>query len=270
MKRRRKRAGSAHERSPRPRRAPGKEEQPDPKERRALFRVLACGAIFVSLIALKLVMPDNLTAVRGTLGSWLVRDADFSAAFSALGQTLSGKGAAAEKLGEAYTAVFGEREDKATEVSGEAEIPADSRGEKTEERVEELPFPYSAPLAGAVTSPYGWREHPSGAGEAFHSGVDLAAEEGEAIACFADGTVGVVGRSTELGHYLTVTHADGYSTLYAHCSRVLVSSGSGVRRGEILAEAGSTGNATGPHLHFELHRGNEYLDPAPYLSGREG
>ncbi len=63
--------------------------------------------------------------------------------------------------------------------------------------------------------------------------------------CFADGTVGVVGESTVLGKYLTVRHADGYETLYAHCSKITVSSGQSVLRGDTLGAVGATGNATG-------------------------
>ena len=77
--------------------------------------------------------------------------------------------------------------------------------------------------------------------------------------------VGVVAESVELGKYLTVHHADGVLTLYAHCSRITASSGSEVMRGDKLAEVGQTGNATGPHLHFEVRDGEDWLDPAQYL-----
>ena len=78
--------------------------------------------------------------------------------------------------------------------------------------------------------------------------------------------MGVVAQSVELGNYLTVHHANGILTLYAHCSRITVHSGDAVRLGDKLAETGSTGNATGPHLHFEVHDGEDCLDPAYYLS----
>ena len=63
-----------------------------------------------------------------------------------------------------------------------------------------------------------------------------------------------------------VAHENGYSTLYAHCSRVTASSGASVSRGEKIAEVGETGNATGPHLHFELHREGVYLNPIYYVA----
>ena len=98
-----------------------------------------------------------------------------------------------------------------------------------------------------------------------HYGVDLAANEGTEILCFADGTVIVVGESSSYGKYCMVEHAGGYSTLYAHCSRITVSSGAAVKEGQKIAEVGETGVATGPHLHFELQKNGTYLNPIYYV-----
>ena len=264
-----------------------------------LLRIVACGVIFVSLVALKLLSPGSMTGVRGTLGSWLVRDADFSAAFSAVGHAVSGEGGVLNSLENAYVAVFGEEQQEAQEVSGTAQVARDGMEPQSEDDrdradtadepaaqdesgtasldTRDLPahavaeqrilgFSYAAPLDGVITSGFGWREHPTSGREAFHYGVDIAADEGAAISCFADGTVGVVAESVELGKYLTVHHENGVITLYAHCSRVTVSSGAAVKMGDKLAEAGSTGNATGTHLHFEIHDGEDCLNPEYYLS----
>ena len=96
--------------------------------------------------------------------------------------------------------------------------------------------------------------------------MDLAADTGTAVSCFADGTVTAVGESSSYGKYCIVTHSGGYTTLYAHCSRITVSSGAEVSRGEKIAEVGETGMATGPHLHFELHQNDAYLNPIYYVS----
>ena len=64
---------------------------------------------------------------------------------------------------------------------------------------------------------------------------------------------------------VTVRHADGYETLYAHCSKITVSSGQSVLRGDTLGAVGATGNATGAHLHFEVHDGEKYLNPVYYV-----
>ena len=81
-----------------------------------------------------------------------------------------------------------------------------------------------------------------------------------------DGTVTAVGDSAELGNYVTVQHPGGFVTLYAHCSRINASSGQQVRPGDPIAEVGHTGNATGPHLHFELHKDGVYVNPIYYYA----
>ena len=129
-----------------------------------------------------------------------------------------------------------------------------------------LDFDYCTPVSGALSSGFGYRDHPIEGEERFHYGVDLAADTGTEVDCFADGTVTVVGESSSYGKYCMVAHEGGYSTLYAHCSRITVSSGSTVRQGAKIAEVGETGIATGPHLHFELQKDGVYLNPIYYVS----
>ena len=255
-----------------------REQQPSGASQLRFLRLTVCGALFVSLVLLKLVLPGNLSAFRGTLAQWLVRDADFTEAFSAIGHAVAAPERFAESLGNAYVAVFGgSGMQDAAEVGGGAEI-AQTAGTNEEDAAAKplpdyvldaqptLPFSYVSPLDGALTSGFGWREDPNRGAEAFHTGLDLAADEGTPFVCFADGTVGVVGESTVLGKYLTVRHADGYETLYAHCSKIAVSSGQSVLRGDTLGAVGATGNATGAHLHFELLSGSKYLDPIAYAA----
>ena len=220
-------------------------EQPPAASQRRFMRVIVCGALFVSLVLLKLVVPGNLAAFRGTLAQWLVRDADFREAFSAVGHAVAAPQHFAESLGNAYIAVFGDGD--AREVGGKAEFSQPSDTD---------PQPDARPLPDYVNS----------GAESFHTGLDLAADEGTPFVCFADGTVGVVGESTVLGKYLTVRHAEGYETLYAHCSKISVGTGQSVLRGDTLGAVGATGNATGAHLHFELLQGSKYLDPTPYAA----
>jgi len=127
-----------------------------------------------------------------------------------------------------------------------------------------LGFNHCTPVYGTLTSPFGWREHPIEGGNKFHYGVDLAAAEGSDIAAFAAGTVYATGESSSLGNYIMLQHDGGYITLYAHCSKVTATGGS-IAMGEKIAEVGSTGLATGPHLHFELHDGDLYLNPIYYV-----
>ena len=235
-----------------------REQQTSGASQLRLLRLTVCGALFVSLVLLKLVLPGNLSAFRGTLAQWLVRDADFTEAFSAIGHAVAAPERFAESLGNAYVAVFG--------GSGMQDAAAKPMPDYVLDAQPTLPFSYVSPLDGALTSGFGWREDPNTGEEAFHTGLDLAADEGTPFVCFADGTVGVVGESTVLGKYLTVRHADGYETLYAHCSKIAVSSGQSVLRGDTLGAVGATGNATGAHLHFELLSGSKYLDPIAYAA----
>ena len=149
------------------------------------------------------------------------------------------------------------------DVSGfvsERALPAQAVGEQ---RI--LGFSYVCPLSGTMTSPFGWRADPVSGEERFHYGLDIAGAEGDSVSCFADGSVGTVGESALLGNYVTVNHDLGFSTLYAHCSAIAVSAGQRVQKGEVIASVGATGNATGPHLHFEVHDGGQSLNPLYYV-----
>ncbi len=105
-----------------------------------------------------------------------------------------------------------------------------------------------------VTSGYGKRADPFGSGETQqHDGLDLAAPEGTPVMSVEDGVVSAVRRSeTGYGNMIVIDHGGGKSTLYAHCERLFAEEGDSVVRGQIIATVGETGNATGPHLHYEL------------------
>ena len=117
-----------------------------------------------------------------------------------------------------------------------------------------------------MSSAFGYRAHPIGGDQRFHYGLDIAAESSAIIRSFADGTVLAVGESSDLGKYVEVAHANGYTTLYAHCSKITASSGQSVRLGDPIAEVGESGETTGPHLHFEIHRDTQYLNPIYYVT----
>ena len=125
------------------------------------------------------------------------------------------------------------------------------------------------PVAGVLTSPYGYRTHPITEKWGFHSGVDLAAAEGTAVSAALDGRVAETGSDETYGEYVVLSHGS-VSTKYAHCSRTLVSPGDRVRQGETIALVGNTGISTGPHLHFEVWLDGSPVNPAwalPELSG---
>lgn len=118
----------------------------------------------------------------------------------------------------------------------------------------------------AKTSGYGWRTDPmGGSGSDFHLGNDLAAMEGTTVLAAADGVVRCAGVHSSYGNYIRILHADGDETLYAHLQYLFVHTGQRVSAGSCLGTVGETGNATGPHLHFEiLHKGIRY-DPTEAL-----
>lgn len=156
-----------------------------------------------------------------------------------------------------------EPEDTATAtVSYVYTMPALPDNASLEQR--NLGFDHTSPIVGALTSTFGWREHPITGGNKFHYGVDLAGEMGDDICAFADGRVYATGESSTLGKYIMLQHDEDYITLYAHCSQVTALSGE-VSMGDKIAEVGDTGMATGPHLHFELHSGELYLNPLYYV-----
>lgn len=123
-----------------------------------------------------------------------------------------------------------------------------------------------SPVDAAMTSGFGWREHPISGGEKFHYGVDLAVDTGTPVRAFADGTVDYIGESDIYGQYLQLDHGGGVTSFYAHCSKLCVRQGQTVAVGEKVAESGATGEVTGPHLHFEMKKDGVRLNPAYYIS----
>ncbi len=293
------------------------------KDLRLMLRLVACGGIFVALVAAKLLLPAKMAGFNEKLSAAMERNMDVQAVFSAVGRAFSGE----QGVAEVYQAVFqpqteavqtgtaafpGGEAPSASEQENSlkngtvrrpkiqdgaaletlrgyrAESGASKEPEAPETRPasnlayvlysqENLPegvsmeqamlgFDYCAPVPGTVSSDFGYREHPTEGEERFHYGVDLAADTGTEVRCFADGTVTAVGDSSSYGRYCIVAHEGGYSTLYAHCSRITASSGEAVNRGQKIAEVGETGMATGPHLHFELQRDGTYLNPIYYVS----
>lgn len=118
------------------------------------------------------------------------------------------------------------------------------------------------PVDGTITSPYGFRKDPFTGKPGFHSGLDIGAPEGENIAAAFYGKVIKTGTDDEYGNYVIISHCDGFSTLYAHCSEVYVKENIIIRAGETIAAVGSTGLSTGPHLHFEIRRDGVRYNPS--------
>lgn len=121
------------------------------------------------------------------------------------------------------------------------------------------------PVMGHLNSEYGYRDHPINGKADFHGGVDIGGQMGDPIAAFADGVVEYIGEDDSYGLYLQIDHGNGVKSFYAHCSKINVSKGQPVSMGDTVALIGSTGTATGPHLHLELKYGQMHLNPAYYV-----
>ena len=130
----------------------------------------------------------------------------------------------------------------------------------------EFPLDFAIPAAGYRSSGCGYRMHPILGTVRFHYGTDFAANAGENILAFADGAVTFAGSSKSYGNYVTIDHGGGWTSLYAHSSKLLVKAGQSVKAGEAIALVGATGLATGPHLHFELQRDGVYVNPEYYIN----
>jgi murein DD-endopeptidase MepM/ murein hydrolase activator NlpD len=121
------------------------------------------------------------------------------------------------------------------------------------------------PLKGRITSPFGYRRHPIYRVRKMHTGIDIAAPSGTAIRAAGAGEVVHAGRWGGYGKCVIIDHSGGVATLYAHCSSLAVTKGQAVREGQVIANVGSTGLSTGPHLHFEVRRGGRPVDPMSLL-----
>ncbi len=128
-----------------------------------------------------------------------------------------------------------------------------------------LATPSGWPIQGRVTSAFGKREDPRNGGMENHSGIDISAPKGTEIKATAEGIVVYSGWSPGNGNLVVIEHGMGFRTLFAHNSKNLVTEGQRVKRGDVIALVGSTGNTTGPHLHYEVWLNGKPQDPMSYV-----
>jgi murein DD-endopeptidase MepM/ murein hydrolase activator NlpD len=125
------------------------------------------------------------------------------------------------------------------------------------------------PVEGESTDSFGVRSNPFGGGGAeFHSGQDIAAPRGAPVLAAADGKVVQAGWQNGYGQTVVIDHGNGLTTRYGHLSKIEVSAGQELKRGEELGQVGSTGRSTGPHLHYEVRVGELPVSPRRYLPER--
>lgn len=259
------------------------------------LRFYISSLIFIVLTAIKLLSPALAAQISDTITDVLVTEGEQTAAVIELGSSLTG---------EDIVQVFFGAENKADEAMHTEAIKPSPTPEPTpimtppptptptpeptvppkvaafmEEQatfsayetpsdvsleVPELPFEYTCPVEGYTSSGFGYRMHPIQNEIKYHYGTDFAANKGESVHAFADGTIVAEGENDGYGNYVLIFHEDGYSTLYAHCSKLCMNCGA-VKKGDVIALVGDTGLATGPHLHFELKKDDTYYNPEFYL-----
>ncbi|WP_165680937.1 M23 family metallopeptidase [Metapseudomonas otitidis] len=136
-----------------------------------------------------------------------------------------------------------------------------------ERRLNDATSPAGRPVRqGYVSSPFGVRSDPLTGRLSYHKGVDFAAKAGSDVLAVGAGVVTWSGRKSGYGNLVEISHADGYRTLYAHNQRNLVDVGDLVQRGQAIAKVGSSGRSTGAHVHFEVTRDGEVVNPALYIA----
>jgi len=140
----------------------------------------------------------------------------------------------------------------------------------SEKRLQALMIPTSRPVEGSTGSGFGFRVDPFSGHNALHTGLDFPADAGTPIWAAAGGVVLSAANHAAYGRMLEIDHGNGVVTRYAHTSKLHVKAGDIVRRGQRVADVGSTGRSTGPHLHFEVLVDGAPQDPAKFLAGGPG
>jgi murein DD-endopeptidase MepM/ murein hydrolase activator NlpD len=125
--------------------------------------------------------------------------------------------------------------------------------------------PMGWPVKGVVSSGFGMREHPVSGVQTRHTGIDIRAPMGTSVRATADGIVSFSNWYHDNGNVVVIEHGQGLTSVYAHNKQNYVKVGQKIARGELIAASGSTGNATGPHLHYEVWKNGRHLNPATFL-----
>ena len=126
-------------------------------------------------------------------------------------------------------------------------------------------FVWPSAASTRVTSYYGKRDKPNAKATSIHRGIDIGAPNGTDVLAADGGTVIVAGTGRSYGNYIVIDHGNGYTTLYAHNSRLCVSVNDKVTKGQVIAKVGSTGNSTGPHIHFEISKNGTLVNPMSFF-----
>lgn len=156
--------------------------------------------------------------------------------------------------------------DEIAELSRQEAAAASSSGGRGGGKVYSGSMTWPCPSYNRISSPYGYRTHPISGTRKLHKGLDISASSGNPVIAAASGTVVKSYFSSSYGNYVVISHGGGVMTAYAHMTRRLVSVGQRVAAGQQVGTVGSTGNSTGPHLHFEVYVGGSTVNPMNYFN----
>ncbi len=159
-----------------------------------------------------------------------------------------------------------EKEDELEEQAKQLTVKINAMIDTSSEYVGGV-FTWPCPSSHYITSYAGYRMHPVLHVWKYHSGMDIAANTGADIIAAGAGTVILSERYYGYGNCVIIDHGGGIVSIYGHCSQLLVSAGQVVKKGDLIAKVGSTGISSGPHLHFEVHKDGQVVDPLDYLKG---
>lgn len=156
-----------------------------------------------------------------------------------------------------------ENEDKISEVSQKIKELGFAKKEVDQKIIEDKKksTTFIMPTRGRITSPFGYRIHPTLRVSRLHTGVDIANSTGTKIKASRNGKVIFTGRKGSYGNTIIIDHGNGVKTLYAHLSSIKVSNGSYVTQGNVIGGMGNTGRSTGSHLHFEIQKNGTPVNP---------
>ena len=231
------------------------------------------GTVFVAAVSVRAVeyrrMQEKLSLVsaqflemKGTILSLKQAEKDFRKLFS-----LKSKSAVLEPSNPGDTGSL-DMEVLREQIDAAMRSVSEIRGYIAEQKDLLLATPVGWPVAGTLSSPYGYRNHPVHEERKFHTGVDISVPSGSAVKATANGIVSFAGWTENSGIVVVAEHGHGFRTAYAHNRKALVRVGQRVARGDAIAMSGSTGVSTGPHVHYEIWRNGRHADPAGFLARR--
>lgn len=241
------------------------------REEGFLLATLLQSALCVTMLAFAFAAGQywGMTEVKSCFATMLSNETQAVEVFSAVQRVRDSRpaGRLRDWMEEAINAALGLSRQPVTEgMGGQLPTGGDTLPSGVTAALPVLSAATGQPVKGVLTSPFGFRQHPITGKSDFHTGVDLAVPKGTPIGAAYPGRVVEVGESDIYGKTITLFHG-GFATRYCHCDSIVAKEGMNLRQGETVALVGSTGMATGPHLHFELIIQGKNADP---LCGAEG